>query len=386
MALPSTGVLALVGALLLVIRMPEAVFRAEFWAEDGLFYSEALANGASTLVEPYAGYFILSIRAVALVGSLLPPQLAPAFGNAFSIAFMASAAAFATSVRMPWPRSVGVLIAGGIILSPIGFELVGTLVHIVWPATVLLGFIAISREPESPFGRTVETIGLLIASATGIGSVLMLPLFAVGPRRRLLAVGGVAMVQIVTTALMLDERPGAIGAEWPLVPYVWILRSVVTPLVGSSLASTLPGGVVVGMGIIVVSFVTLLLLDRLPRVATTRATTLAMIVLLAVVIPIAGIAFGGEPTSDLTNPYWAPRYFWLAGVGLVLLIALHVLAPLRAAAIPLLILFVVGATLQFRIEAAPSMGWAQLSECIGGAVACEVPVAPGEKWNVHWQP
>jgi hypothetical protein len=362
--------------LVLVLRMPEAVFRAEFWAEDGLFYGDALAGGLASLVEPYAGYFILGIRAVALLETLAPPAYAPAIGNVVSILIMAGVATFATSARMPWDRATGVLIAVGTVLVPIGFELVGTLVHIVWPVTLWMAFVAISREPETPLGRRMETIALVLAGLTGIGVVFALPLFILGPRRRLLAVIGAAIVQIVSALLTFGDRPGSLGADWLLAPYVWLLRAVVTPLLGDTVTAALPPeGIILIGGSVVAIAVTLLL--RTPKPIA------ALVVLLVVAIPLAGIVAGGESTLDLLRPAWAPRYFWSAAVGFVVLVAVN---RRRLPAVPLIALFVLGATLEFDIRPAPEMGWAERSVCIGGSQPCEIPVAPGDKWNVRWRP
>lgn len=213
----------------------------------------------------------------------------------------------------------------------------------------------------------------------------MLPLFLVGPRRRLLTVTVVALVQVVTTAALLAERPGSIGADWSAVPYVFVLRSLATPLIGSDLASVLPTGWVIFIGVVAAVSASVLLW-RGQRLTSAPGRSILLIVSLIVVIPMAGIAFGGESTSDLMSPWWAPRYFWPAGVGWAMLISLGLHSPVRAVAVPLLILFVVGATLEFRISPAPTVGWARLSTCIGGPTPCEIPVAPGENWTVRWQP
>lgn len=362
--------------LLLVLRMPEAVFRAEFWAEDGLFYGRALAEGVSTLGDTYAGYFILGIRAVALLETLAPPVLAPAMGNSVALIIMAAVAAFASSPRMPWDRITGVIIAIGMVLVPIGFELVGTLIHIVWPVMLWMGLVAISAEPKTPLGRAIETVGLVVAGLTGIGVVFLLPLFLRGPRRRLFAVIVTAVIQLATAALTFADRPGSVGADWPLVPFVWLQRAVVTPLLGDTISAVLPVATIVLVATLVVAIAVVLLLRSPGPVA-------ALIVLLTVAVPLAGIAAGGEPTADLTNTAWAPRYFWPAAAGLVILLAVN---RRQWIALPVIALFVLGATLEFDIRAAPEMGWADRSACIGGVKPCEIPVAPGDKWNVRWQP
>lgn len=367
----------LLGMLILILRMPEAVFRAEFWAEDGLFYSEALARGPSTILEPYAGYFIFLVKLGSFLGSLLPPAYAPLMGNTTSLVAIAATAGYATSARMPWPFPRGVLIAFGVLATPIAFEIVGTLVHILWPITIALGLTALAREPLSRLGRAAENLWLCLGGATGIGVILVLPLFFNGPRRRLYIVAPLAVVQTLAALLLHGDRPGSLGADWELVPYIWVMRTMVAPLLGAGITSVLPSVVIVALGVLVVTLTAVLLLSR------PLGRPELMIAILILAIPTIGITLGGERTSDLLTPWIAPRYFWPASVGFAMLIALKLWRP---AAIGLLVLFVVGATFQFRIVAAPTTNWAELSRCIGTPRPCEIPVAPGEKWNVIWQP
>jgi len=163
---------------------------------------------------------------------------------------------------------------------------------------------------------------------------------------------------------------------WESVPFVWLLRAMVTPLVGDSIARALPPQLILILGIVIAVLAIALMLRTPRRVA-------GLVLLLVFVVPLAGIAVGGEATGDLFRPWIAPRYFWPAGVGLMILIAMNWRSLV---ALPLLALFVVGATLEWRIPPQPSVGWAQRSVCIGRDAPCEIPVLPGDKWNVHWQP
>lgn len=371
--------LAFAAALvILILRLPEAVIRAEFWAEDGLFFSEALADGPATIVEPYAGYFIVLVKFVAYIGSLAPPSHSPLVGNAFALVLMAATAAYATSSRMPWPRSAGLVITCGIVTVPIGFEVIGTLVHVLWPLTIAMALTALSREPASERGRRIESVGLAIAGLTGLGSVLTLPLFFRGPRRRLWIVAPLAALQAASAVLLLGDRPGSVGAELSAVPYLVLLRAVVTPLIGASIAVAIPAEIIValGLGIAALSVILVLGLD-------TRIRMLLAILLL--IIPLAGILLSGEDTAGLMSPWIAPRYFWPASGGFVFLIALS-LAKRSPLSLALLTLFVIGSALEFRIEPASTTGWATRSACIGGPEPCVVPVEPGEKWDVRWEP
>lgn len=361
-------------AVIMIIRLPESLFRAEFWAEDGLFFSEALARGAGTIVETYMGYLIVGMRTVAYIETIVPVHLAPLVGNAVQIAVLAGAAAFALSPRMPWDRRTGLVIAVGVALLPASFEIVGTSSHLMWPATLWMALVPLTSEPGSRWGRIGETCGLAVAGLTGLGAILLLPLFVRGPRRRLVVVGVASLIQL--GLLLLSDRPGGMRIDVAQLPYVVLLRVVVVPVLGPVIAETLAPPAVIALGLAIAAIVAYLLARHTPR----SAWWIAHVMLVA---PLAALVAAGYDSVLYADPDFAPRYFWLCGVALVVLIGT---SRNRLLAASLATILCVGIAAQFRIPAAEEMGWAEQSGCIGGPVPCEVPVAPDSRWNVRWMP
>jgi hypothetical protein len=367
---------ALLACLILVMRLPEAVLRAEFWAEDGIFYLHALNAGITSLLEPYAGYLIVGIRAGSLAESIAPPSQAPLVGNVIALVTMAMVAAFATSTRLPWSRAVGWLIAVLIALVPIGFEVIGTLVHIVWPLTIWLALTAISAPPRTRAGRVAEMVGISVSGLTGAGALLAWPLFLRGPRYRLAAVIVVCAIQIGVLAFASASRPAG-DVDVGLVPYAWLLRGVVTPLLGATVAGALPAGAVLLVGAVA-------LIAIAASLAGAPLAIRVLVIWLFAFLPMAGIIAGGEPTRALAeNTAWAPRYFWSASVAFAVLMATSIRRPLI---VPLIALMAVGIVAEFRIQPAVELGWSSRSACIGSPRPCDIPVAPGEKWTIRWRP
>ena len=349
--------------VLAVLRIPEALLRAEFWADDGRLYTDALLHGPASILMPYAGYLLVGTRAVAWLETLVPPRYAPLLGNLVALTVLAAVAAFASSSRMRWDRPTGTMIGVGIVLLPASFQVMGTLSHMQWPAMLWIALVALSREPASQRGRAAEALGLIAAGLTGPGAVLFLPLF-LRSRLRQIIVGAVAAVQTAVILTATSRLPAA-GADLAVLPQVLVLHIFTVPLAGPRLS--LPG--IVGVG--VAAAVAILL---------TRSTIRWQLAYLLLVPAIAGIIVSEFATASFLDPWAAPRYFWIPGAALVMLLATQ---RSRVVAWPLIALFLIGATADFRI-AVPSAGWAENSACIGGATPCVVPVVPGAQWAVQW--
>ena len=82
--------LCVAGAVLfvaVVARRPDVVFGAQFYAEDGLFYSAAYNEGIrASLGEPVAGYFYVTARLAAALSQFVPFQFGPLLFNLLAVA------------------------------------------------------------------------------------------------------------------------------------------------------------------------------------------------------------------------------------------------------------------------------------------------------------
>lgn len=373
--LPLFPVIVVAAFATLVSRMPHVLFRAEFWADDAVFYTDALHRGVAAIIEPLSGYLNLGSRSVAVVATFVPPLYAPLVAAVLSLLVLAAAAAFATSDRLPWNRRTGLIVAFGIVALPASFEVVGNMAHLQWPLSMWLAMTALSTAPTTPIRRGLEASGIAVVGLSSLIGLLLLPLFVRGPRYRLLTLAAVALLQILV--FDFGGRRDAGDVEWAIVPWVFFLRVLVAPLLGPSIVETLTQPALVAVGLVVLVGV-LNILVRTPPPITTWA------VYLGTSIPLLAIIIGGEATDSLARAATAPRYFWLTGVVLVVLIAVnrrHLLA------IPLLLLLIGGIVIEWRILEWPGGGWAERSACIGGPVSCSIPVEPiHDGWRVEWRP
>ena len=131
----------LVGVVL-VLRRPDSLHTPQFWAEDStIFFQRAFEHPAiGTLAEPYAGYFHVVPRAVALVTVwCVEPEWAPLIFNAAAIAIAAiclslfGSRRFRRTVRSDWARLAACLLAAHVHPS---VEILSTLTNVHWYMTL----------------------------------------------------------------------------------------------------------------------------------------------------------------------------------------------------------------------------------------------------------
>lgn len=349
-----------VAFVILFLRLPEALAQAEFWADDGYLYTQALDRGAGVIGESYAGYLIIVQQATVAAQLLVPPALAPTLGNAVGLAVMAAVATYIALAPFPWPRGVSVGMAIVVLITPGNRDLIGTLSHVQWSLGLWVGILPFAREPSGHAGKVLESAALVLAGLTGPFTVLFLPLYLFGPRRRLAIVGVTAAVQLV--AWGLSTRRPAEGIDLDVLPMVLALRGLVSPVLGPSIAGVLPAAVVYFVAA-VVGLALFLAARRVPGAVLWRFGYIAL-------VPMTlGIVNNGWEFSDFLNTWTHFRYFWIPGmvIGWLVVMTWPRERPLRSPAhVVLVALLAIGVTMHIRHTPREDTGWAALSSCIGG--------------------
>lgn len=340
--------------LVLVVRRPPTLLRAEFWADDGTHYSEALAGGLQTILITYGGSLLIVQRAIVQVAALLPPYWAPVFANTVALALTAAVAVF-MATRLPYPASTRFAIAAAFLLLPGSTQIMGTLSHLQWviAAWLLAMTVATVSRRWSP--------ALALAGLTGPQGILLLPLFvaaAIRDRSRVwlaiaLGIGAGIQFVVVLTAGRLPATP----VDWSLVPQILVERTTYL-------------GLPAGLGVL--AAVAFALRER-PMFGFAIAYAV-------LVVPLAGILRTEMPTEAFLEGH-GPRYFWLA-TGLLLVVCLLEFRRLSAklALTALGVVVVAG----FLLQPVPFTNWAENSACIGGSQPCRVPVEPAPVYDVIW--
>jgi hypothetical protein len=167
---------ALAGVLLF-LRYPDWFLRPRLWAEDlPVFFIGARCDGASAILDPYAGYVHLIPRLVAWLGSWLDPSRIPAFYLYSSLAVMLLVVARVFSPRLDLPCRP--ILALAIVAVPHTGEVFLNITNIQWVTALALVLTLIMRDPESALDWAGDVAVLILAGLTGPFSVFLFPFFA----------------------------------------------------------------------------------------------------------------------------------------------------------------------------------------------------------------
>jgi hypothetical protein len=368
-------------SLLLFLRRPETLTRAEFFADDAHFYQDARDWGLQTLWTTYAGYLSSVQRVIALAETLVPPVWAPFLGNLTALVITAIVAAFLVSDRMSRfipGRRWRLVLAVVFVMLPAAAEVSGAPRDIGWVLAVYLLALLVATPPATAVHDLTDKIGILVAGLTGPAAILLWPLFALRAWRDRVWRWHLAWLTIAAATqlvlLAISDRVSPSPTDWSLVPEVMLRRDLVFPLTGMHGPGPSPLVVVIVVAALVAA------LWRLPR------AWVAVGLGIAAIVPLAAIRSTETPTFALLNPldpFSAGRYFYLTGIVMAGLIVVA-LARRNWLAVPAAALLCLGVVVDARLPAMPPAGWAEHAACIGGPAPCTVAVQPESRWDVHW--
>jgi len=179
---PIPWLLALPAALLLIIsRRSDAVFNAQFWAEDGkLWYADAYNYGAlHSLLTPEAGYYQTFSRLAAIFSQPLPLEYAPLFFNILAITIQAVVAAFIVSGRLGRVIPMlhwRVVLAFIYLALPHSGEIYANVTNSQWHLALLAFLVIIAGPSENRGGRVFDIVAVGISAVSGPLCLLLIPI------------------------------------------------------------------------------------------------------------------------------------------------------------------------------------------------------------------
>jgi hypothetical protein len=169
---------AATGALL-VLRRPDAVFHAQFWAEDGVvWYADAYNHGAlRALLFARDGYLQTLPRLACAVALWAPMVYAPLVTNLIALVIEALPPLFLLSTRMRnlgplWLRCVLALL---LLFVPDASEVHAAITDAEFQMAVLACLVIVADVPRSRAGRVFDVVVLALFSLTGPFCVLLFP-------------------------------------------------------------------------------------------------------------------------------------------------------------------------------------------------------------------
>lgn len=212
-------------AALLLMRNPDALLHAEFWAEDGwIWYPDAYASGLRAFVVPVAGYLQTLPRLVAWLVQPFPLAWAPTLFALAALLVQALPPLFLVSSRMAdaWPDARGRLLFALLWLAlPNTSEVYVNLTNGQWHLATLAFLVLLSRPSRRRAVRGLDGAVLLLSGVSGPFCVVLAPVAAwlACTRRdrtslwRAAAVFAAAAVQgACVLATIGDRSPAVLGA------------------------------------------------------------------------------------------------------------------------------------------------------------------------------
>ncbi|HYV86334.1 MAG TPA: hypothetical protein VFB49_10510 [Patescibacteria group bacterium] len=241
----------LLAAGLIALRNPTALFRAEFWAEDGtVFFRDALLRGAASLAMPVYGYCLSLARAIAWVATFFPVVGTPYVYAVAALAVNAFTVAYLSRPGFEWlipKRAHRILVACLLTLAPGAGETFLNISNL----TNCLGLLALLMLIETP--RELGALKFAALVAIGLSSghmVILLPLILylwVRDRRRSHLFLLIALFPIVAANFLGNQRSGAATglldySRFLVAPLVIVENFVVRLFFAPFLGSELTGG------------------------------------------------------------------------------------------------------------------------------------------------
>lgn len=372
---------------MLFLRRPEAFLHPQFWAEDGVFYCDALYAGPKAFLTSYAGYFHLVPRFIAWLAHWVDPRFAPTIFLYSAVAVTVATGLLLLSRRLPlggqWAMALG------IVLVPHTGEIFHNPTNLQWIMALGLLATVLKADPDNVGDWLTDLTVLLLAGLSGPFTVFLLPLA--------LARWILRRTEASFALLCLAAVPAAAqGVEFlHFVPAVRSTPDIDWPHLGGFLALHVPlalGGAAwwgrhlsvekaLVAGGVAVAVILLWTAAGGRRGALARWSILGFGGMLLAAACVR-LEVDRMPPDNFAN---GDRYFVLPRILLLWLVASSAgwaTRPARLALLTWLVLIGLGLP-HFRLEAWPDQRWRDYCDKVRVGDEVTVPCNPG--WTIHFE-
>jgi hypothetical protein len=176
------GIVFLCAVAIVISRRPDAVFHAQFWAEDGkVIYADAYQAGIRSLFWPFAKYLILYLRMVGLVAQPFGLARAPLVLNTFAIVTQALPVWLLLSRRLSWVGRIParVFLASLYLALPNSEEVMAIFPNSQWFLALLCFLVIVSAEMKEWAWRCFDLVIVGLCALTGPFVIVLAPISAV---------------------------------------------------------------------------------------------------------------------------------------------------------------------------------------------------------------
>ena len=285
----------------LILRRPDAVFHAQFFAEDGRdWLADAYNLGWwQALFHPYNGYFQTFPRLGAAFALLAPLALAPLVMNLFALAAQAIPVNLLLSSRSSAWGSLRsrALLAILYLALPNCAEIGVVITESQWLMTLSAFLLIVASGPQGRAARCFDITLILLSGLTGPFCIFLLPIAIFVAWKRpdpwrwapACVLAGCSLVQACGLLILAPSaRPHcALGANFSMLTRIFGGDVILGALLGANTLATMPGSgaflfltvaAVSGMAIVVTCFL-------------KSAMEMRLFLLLSATIFVAGLVF-----------------------------------------------------------------------------------------------
>lgn len=167
--------------LIIILRRPDAIINAQFWAEDGVVWFAKAYNegGLKSLLEPQNGYYQSISKLIAWFSLLFPLKFAPLIFNSFAIVIRALPIALLWSNRFSKiiPSNKAKLAISIIyLILPTIREVHSNITNAHWHLALYAFMIIIAPSAKATAEKIHDIIFMIIAGLSGPFSIILSPI------------------------------------------------------------------------------------------------------------------------------------------------------------------------------------------------------------------
>jgi hypothetical protein len=240
-------------ATVIILRRPDSVLNAQFWAEDGRnFFAEAYNHGAlAALFIPYNGYLHVVPRLAAGIATIAPLALAPLVMNAVAIIIQTLPALVLASRRMAaaFPdRKVRVALALLYLVGPgTAGEINANVSNSQWHLAVLAWCLIATSSARSARNIATDAAILAFTGLSGPFALLLIPFAAISSwmrERRIVTLNSCvllacAVIQVAVVALSGTRQVAELDASLAVAGEILSCQIFMPALLGAPVCAAL---------------------------------------------------------------------------------------------------------------------------------------------------
>lgn len=397
------GVVFLLACIVILSRRPDAVFHAQFFAEDGhVWYAEAYNFGWwSALFRTYVGYFVVLPRLAASIALLVPLSLVPLTLNLIAIPIQALPVNLLLSSRSSaWGSlSFRALLAGVYLSLPNCYELLLGITDANWLLVLSAFILLVGSAPRGIAAKLLDVCVMLVSGFTGPFSLFLFPIsvFLTWKSRErwrwvqssILAITLLIQVRALLTGAAISRPHFSLGATPALFTRMVGSQIFLGTLLGRNQISLIPGNgffvfllcaTAVGTTLIVICLLTSSLEMRLFLLFSGMVLCASLIA--PTVQPPSGTSVWGVLAATPGIRYWF--FPGLAFAWTLISCYRSRNAPLRYTAAALLLMMCIGIIRDWRLSPFPEEHlpqYVRLFESAPAGATVTIPLYP-EGWTM----